>query len=55
MLENVNFSDGTLTKNLTKLKNKGILSHFNKIYKIDDHMLLAWLEYKKEQDGFYPT
>lgn len=54
LLKKVNFSDGTLTKNLTKLKNKGILSHSDKYYKIDDHMLSAWLKYKKDEDGFYP-
>lgn len=54
LLKKVDFSDGTLTKNLNKLKNKGILLHSNKRYSIDDHMLSAWLKYKKEQDGFYP-
>jgi len=54
LLGEVDFSDRTLTKNIVKLKNKGILSHFNKQYGIDDHMLSAWLKYKKGQDGFYP-
>lgn len=54
LLKKVDFSDGTLNKNLIKLKNKGILSHSGKLYKIDDHMLSAWIKYKKEQDGFYP-
>jgi len=54
LLREVDFSDRTLTKNITKLKNKGILSHFNKQYAIDNHMLSAWLKYKKAQDGFYP-
>jgi AAA+ ATPase superfamily predicted ATPase len=54
LLDKVDFSEGTLNKNIIKLKNKGILSHFNKQYDIDDHMLSAWLKYKKEQNGFYP-
>ncbi len=54
LLDKVDFSDGTLIKNLTKLKNKGILLHSDKRYEIDDHMLAAWLKYKREEDGFYP-
>jgi AAA+ ATPase superfamily predicted ATPase len=54
LVEIVDFSEGTLTNNLSRLKNKGILSHSNKQYVIDDHMLSAWLKYKKEEDGFYP-
>ena len=54
LLDKVDFSDRTLTKYLSILKNKGILTHFNKQYKIDDHMLSAWLKYRKENDGFYP-
>jgi len=49
LLKKVDFSDGTLTKNLDKLKNKGILLHSNKRYSIDDHMLSAWLKYKKNK------
>ena len=55
LLKNVDFSDRTLTNNLRKLKNKGILSHSHKIYMVDDHMLAAWLRYKKKEDGFYPS
>ena len=54
LLDKVGFSDRTLTKYLNILKNKGILTHSHKKYEIDDHMLLAWLKYRKEHDGFYP-
>lgn len=54
LLEKVDFSDRTLSKYLNTLKNKGILSHRKKMYGIDDHMLWAWLKYRKKEDGFYP-
>ena len=54
LLGEVDFSEGTLNKNIIKLKNKGILSHSSKQYNIEDHMLSAWLKYRKEDDGFYP-
>jgi AAA+ ATPase superfamily predicted ATPase len=50
----VDFSDGILTKNLKKLKNKGIVSHNNSIYEIEDYMLVSWLKNKKKEDGYYP-
>ncbi|KAF5083936.1 ATPase domain predominantly from Archaea [anaerobic digester metagenome] len=54
LLSEVEFSNRTLAKYVNVLKNKGILSHSNKKYTIDDHMLYAWLKYKKENDGYYP-
>ncbi len=54
LLTKVDFSNKTLAKYANILRNRGILSHLNKKYMIDDHMLLAWLKYKKEKDGFYP-
>ncbi|MEL7671873.1 ATP-binding protein [Methanobacterium sp.] len=54
LLSKVDFSNKTLAKYVNIIKNKGILSHSGKKYMIDDHMLFAWLEYKKERDGFYP-
>ncbi|MBP2046650.1 hypothetical protein [Methanobacterium aggregans] len=54
LLSEVEFSNRTLAKYVNVLKNKGILSHSNKKYTIDDHMLYAWLRYKKENDGYYP-
>lgn len=50
----VKFSDRTLTKYLNILRNKGIINHFKRKYQIYDHMLSAWLKYRKKQDGFYP-
>lgn len=54
LVKEADFSERTLANYLSKLKNKGIISHSNKEYKIDDHMLSAWLKYRKEEDGFYP-
>jgi AAA+ ATPase superfamily predicted ATPase len=54
LLTGVDFSNKTLAKYVNIIKNKGILSHADKKYMIEDHMLSAWLEYKKERDGFYP-
>lgn len=54
ILEQVEFSNRTLLKYTNRLKNKGILSHINKKYVIEDHMLSSWLKYRKEADGFYP-
>lgn len=54
LLAKIGFSNKTLAKYANILKNKGILSHSNKKYIIDDHMLYAWLNYKKENDGYYP-
>ncbi|UTB32504.1 MAG: ArsR family transcriptional regulator [Methanobacterium sp. ERen5] len=54
LVDEVDFSQRTLANYLSKLKNKGIISHSKKEYKIDDHMLSAWLKYRKEEDGFYP-
>ncbi|MDR0910992.1 MAG: ATP-binding protein [Methanobrevibacter sp.] len=50
----VSFSQATLTTNVKKLKNKGLISNFNKLYKIEDFMLSAWLKHRKKEDGFYP-
>ncbi len=47
-------STKTLMKYLNFLKNKGIITHSDRIYKVDDHMLSAWLKHKKETYGFYP-
>jgi predicted transcriptional regulator len=54
LLTKVNFSDGTLIKNLAKLKNKGIIYHLGNEYRVEDQMLSSWLKYMKERDGFYP-
>ncbi len=54
LLARVDFSNKTLAKYVNIIKNKGILSHSGKKYMIEDHMLSAWLGYKKERDGFYP-
>lgn len=54
LLAKVDFSNKTLAKYVNIIRNKGILSHLDKKYMIDDHMLSAWLEYKKDRDGFYP-
>ena len=54
LLAKVDFSNKTLAKYVNIIRNKGILSHVDKKYMIDDHMLSAWLEYKKDRDGFYP-
>lgn len=54
LVAKINFSEGTITKNLKKLKNKGIISNIGSQYKVDDYMLLTWLKYRKEEDSFYP-
>lgn len=50
----IDFSSKTLAKYVNIIRNKGIVSHFDKKYMIDDHMLYAWLKYKKEINGYYP-
>jgi uncharacterized protein len=54
LLNIVEFSSKTLLKYINRLKNKGILSHANRKYFIEDHMLSSWLKNRKEEDGFYP-
>ncbi|MDR2967485.1 MAG: ATP-binding protein [Methanobacteriaceae archaeon] len=54
LIEKTSFSEGTITKNLKKLKNKGIISNNNSFYKVDDYMLSAWLKHRKNEDLFYP-
>lgn len=54
LLSRVDYSSKTLLKYTNRLKNKGILSHTGKKYTIEDAMLLSWLKYRKEKDGFYP-
>ena len=50
----IKISTKTLTKYLNLLKNKGIITHSERLYKVEDHILSAWLKYRKEKDGFYP-
>lgn len=52
--EQSGFSPNTLSKYLDSLKNKGIISHLDRKYRVDDHMLSSWLKYRKEKDGFFP-
>jgi AAA+ ATPase superfamily predicted ATPase len=54
LLSKVDYSNKTLLKYTNRLKNKGILSHTNKRYAIEDIMLRSWLKYRKENDGYYP-
>jgi AAA+ ATPase superfamily predicted ATPase len=54
LLDKAQLSSKTLVKYLDSLKNKGIVTHTNKIYKIEDHMLSTWLKNKKETEGYYP-
>lgn len=54
LLGRVEYSNKTLVKYTNRLKNKGILSHLDKKYAIEDLMLTSWLKYRKENDGFYP-
>jgi hypothetical protein len=54
LLEKINISNKTINKYLINLKNKGIVSHINKKYAIDDEMLKTWLKYEKEIYGVYP-
>lgn len=54
LVSQVDYSNRTLLKYTNRLKNKGILSHVNKKYSIDDMMLQSWLKYRRENDGFYP-
>ena len=54
LLSKVDYSNKTLLKYTNRLKNKGILSHTNKKYAIEDIMLRSWLKYRKENDGYYP-
>lgn len=48
------FSPNTISKYLNSLKNKGIVTHLDRKYRVDDHMLSAWLKYREEKDGFFP-
>ncbi|MDR3223367.1 MAG: ATP-binding protein [Methanobrevibacter sp.] len=54
LIKKITISQGTITKNLKKLKNKGIISHTNSLYKVEDYMLVSWLKYRKNQDSYYP-
>jgi Cdc6-like AAA superfamily ATPase len=54
LVEKIGFSQATITKNIKKLRNKGIISNINSFYKIDDYMLSAWLKYRKNEDSYYP-
>jgi AAA+ ATPase superfamily predicted ATPase len=54
LLSQVDYSNKTLLKYANRLKNKGILSHINRKYTIDDMMLRSWLKYRQENDGYYP-
>lgn len=54
LLEKTNISRGTFNKYLTSLKDKGIISHTNQKYSIEDEMLKTWLNYEKEVYGIYP-
>ena len=47
-------SSKTLIKYLNFLKNKGIIIHSERMYKVEDYMLSSWLKYKKKVNGFYP-
>lgn len=54
LLSKVDYSNKTLLKYTNRLKNKGILSHVNRKYVIEDIMLRSWLKYRRENDGYYP-
>ncbi|MDR0912271.1 MAG: AAA family ATPase [Methanobrevibacter sp.] len=54
LTEKVSFSKGTLIKFLNKLKNKGIVSHINTDYLIEDYMLSTWLNHQKKENDYYP-
>ena len=54
IVEKNSLSQSTITKNLKKLKNKGIISNINSNYKVEDYMLSAWLKYRKNEDSYYP-
>ncbi|MDR3063779.1 MAG: ATP-binding protein [Methanobrevibacter sp.] len=54
LVEKVPYSDSTVSMVLKKLKNKGIVSHFNALYSVDDYMLASWLKHRKHQDSYYP-
>jgi len=54
LVEKISFSEGTITKNLKKLRNKGIISNISSLYKVEDYMLSAWLKYRKDEDSYYP-
>lgn len=54
LIDKTKMATKTLSKYLNSLKNKGIISHSKKLYKVEDHMLSAWLKHRKETDGFYP-
>ncbi|MDR1818702.1 MAG: DeoR family transcriptional regulator [Methanobrevibacter sp.] len=55
LIKKLDFSESTVRKNLIKLKNKGLIRHHNKIYKVEDHMLSSWLKNEKDKNGFYPS
>ncbi len=52
--ERSEFTPKTLSKYLDSLKNRGIITHLNRKYQVDDHMLSSWLKYRKEKDGYFP-
>ncbi|OPX59046.1 MAG: Archaeal ATPase [Methanobacterium sp. PtaB.Bin024] len=54
LVSQVDYSNKTLLKYTNRLKNKGILSHVNKKYSINDIMLRSWLKNFKEKEGYYP-
>lgn len=54
LVSQVDYSNKTLLKYTNRLKNKGILSHVNKKYSLNDIMLRSWLKNFKEKEGYYP-
>jgi hypothetical protein len=54
IVEKISLSQSTITKNLKKLKNKGIITNVNSTYRVEDYMLSAWLKYRKDEDSYYP-
>ena len=54
ILNDIGISKSTLTKNLSNLKNKGIIEYNKPYYFIYDNMLKTWLLEEKERNGFYP-
>jgi DNA-binding MarR family transcriptional regulator len=55
LLEKIDYSHGTLAKNLNKLKNKGLINNLNSNYSIEDNMLETWLKNRKNEDSVYPV
>lgn len=45
---------GTFNKYLENLRNKGIVSYYNKEYQLEDRMLATWLLHEREVNGIYP-